>query len=158
MLIKAAALAGSANLILIFDAEKGRLLGVLLTSPKRFIPAEEISGWTPKITFKNGKNVSELPEKGVALMDMKVFTKSSDFRGIVRNLEFDSDTLHLHSITADKSLLVWHFDQRIIPRAEILTIEKDRIVIKDDLMTVPAVSVTNIFNNKKKEIGIEGAG
>ena len=111
-----------------------------IKSQLRVIPRDEITGFEDNLVYiKSEKSVARMGEivkleqyfnDGLAGIGQEIVTRGGQKIGKVADYLVDSDTLDIIKIYS-KSLL----NERIISSNEVYRIDKNKIIIKDDLKT-----------------------
>lgn len=148
---------------LIIDPANGKVVALLVDSRKRLVVASiDIIAIKHGVLVRSAEDIvksDEILRVAAVIRDFgslhgkKVFTENGKAIGKVVDIAVSDLALVVSKIITAKSLLgVVQYDGRIIPTSEIIEMKKDKVIVRDDVITVRAKEKTSV-----KEIGAEMA-
>lgn len=130
---------------LVFDPANGGFIA-LSAHPtlQQVVGARDIVSWAPQIMIRDHESIIEPSEvvriqkvlnMRASFLHNRVETESGMYLGRVHDYLMDVTAGALLKIMVSKSFLgIVRFQERIIPMSEIIRVEPERIVVKDDLL------------------------
>ncbi len=116
---------------------------------KKIVGMRDVISWYPKIVIRDAEcivdpdevmRIKDVLDKGYApFLDNTVVTESGKKLGQVYDYLFDIDAGILLKMMVAKSFLgMVRTSERVLPASDIIRVETDRIIVKDDMRVIEA--------------------
>lgn len=130
---------------LVLDPANGGFIALSVhPALQQVVGARDIVSWTPQITIRDLESIIEPSEvvriqrvlnTNTAFLYNRVETESGVYLGRVHDYLMDITAGALLKIMVSKSFLgIIRWNERIIPMSEIIRVEPERVIVKDDLL------------------------
>lgn len=141
---------------LILDPANGTFVALsVYPRMRRVVGARDVLSWIPEIMIRDTESMV-VPDDIVRIKHVmdhyapfygnRVETESGKSLGTVYDYLFDLNAGVLLTILVAKSFLgVVHYDDRIITAGDIIKVEPERIIVKDDLAGIPVVPTEQVL-------------
>ncbi len=132
---------------LILDPESGKLVAIVVDiNNDQVISASDILKWGAMVKVPISDvivdaeeilRIEEIRRNELKIIRNKVFTEKGDFLGKVVDYSIETSSLILNKIYVQKTFLgLISFKSRLIPANKIVEIRKNKIIVKNDMVTI----------------------